>query len=169
MKISIRTKNKAAVTASEKKIIKLAADFFANILMSSRIVDNLIISINVVNSLDKKQKILGFAGPKEFADERFPREFDIDLERQKSLKSIVKCLAHEMTHVKQYAKGELKFHSRNDLVTFQRQTYTDDDYWLSPWEIEAYGYETCLFQKFYPTYKMLMREAKRDHLHTSKK
>lgn len=160
MKISIRTKNNATVSAFEKKIIRLAANFFANILMSSRIVEKLEIQINIINTLDNKQKILGSVGPSADADERYPREFVIDLERQKKLKSIVKCLAHEMVHVKQYAKGELRFHNRNDLVTFQKKMYKDDDYWLSPWEIEAYGYEICLFQKFYPTYKVLVKESK---------
>lgn len=158
MKISIRSKNHACVSAFEKKIIRLAANFFANILMSSRIVENLSIQINVIKSLRNDQKILGSAGPSEHADERYPRNFAIDLDRQKKLKSIIMCLAHEMVHVKQYARGELVYHNRNDLVTFQKKMYKDDDYWLSPWEIEAYGYEVCMFQKFYPTYKMLLKE-----------
>jgi len=169
MRIAVWTKNFAVISEHEKKIIKLAADFYANALMSSRIVKNLDITINIVDGLNKKQKFLGLAGPKEHADERYPREFVIDLDRQKKLKSILKVLAHEMTHVKQYAKGELKYYDRNGLVTFNREKYTDDDYWASPWEIEAFGYEVCLFQKFHPTYKMLLREARRDNLYKSKK
>lgn len=160
MKISIRLKKHAEVSAFEKKIIRLATIFFANLLMSSRIAKNIFIQINIIDSLNKDEKILGSVGPTEHADERYPKEFVINLDRQKKLKSIIKCLAHEMVHIKQYAKGELKYHNRNDLVTFQKRMYTDDDYWLSPWEIEAYGYEVCLFQKFYPTYKMLVKESK---------
>ena len=74
-----------------------------------------------------------------------------------------------MTDVKQYGKGEPRYYDRNGLVTFNREKYTDDDYWASPWEIEAFGYEVCLFQKFHPTYKMLLREARRDNLYKSKK
>ena len=88
MRIAVWTKNFAVISEKEKKIIKLAADFYANALMSSRIVKNLDITINIVDGLNKKQKFLGLAGPKEHADERYPREFVIDLDRQKKLKSI---------------------------------------------------------------------------------
>jgi hypothetical protein len=169
MKIAVWTKNLAVISETEKNIIKFAADFYANALMSPRIVKNLNITINIVDGLNKKQRFLGLAGPKDTADERYPREFVIDLDRQKKLKSILQVLAHEMTHVKQYAKGELKYHDRNNLVTFNKEKYTDDDYWMSPWEIEACGYEICLYQKFHPTYKMLLREARRDNSYKSKK
>lgn len=164
MKVTVWTKNLAVISETEKKIIKMATDFYANILMSSRMVNSLEITINIVDGLNKTQRVLGWVHPKDSANERRPKEFVIELDRQKKLKSILKCLAHEMTHVKQYAKGELKFHD-HDLVTFKKEKYIDDDYWLSPWEIEAYGYEIGLFQKFHPTYKMLLRQAKNDHLH----
>ena len=41
MRIAVWTKNFAVISEKEKKIIKLAADFYANALMSSRIVKNL--------------------------------------------------------------------------------------------------------------------------------
>ena len=161
MKIAVWTKNLAVISETEKKIIKQAAEFYANLLLSPRTVKNLDLTINIVDSLDKDQKVLGFASPRNSADDRRPREFVIDLDRQKKLKSILKCLAHEMAHVKQYAKGELKFHETNDLVTFKKERYVDDDYWLSPWEVEACGYEICLFQKFYPTYRNLLKKLKK--------
>ena len=63
-----------------------------------------------------------------------------------------------MVHVKQYATGELKFHERRNLVTFQREQYQDDEYWESLWEIEAYGREVGLYQKFKPTFKLLKKQ-----------
>ena len=59
MKIAVWTKNLAVISESEKKIIKLAADFYANALMSPRIVKNLNITINIVDGLNKKQRFLG--------------------------------------------------------------------------------------------------------------
>ena len=104
-----------------------------------------------------KNKILGEAFPKD--DELGnKKQFVINLEWNKLGKRVLQCLAHEMVHVKQYAKGELKFHERRNLVTFQREQYQDDDYWESLWEIEAYGREVGLYQKFKPTLKLLRKE-----------
>jgi hypothetical protein len=63
-----------------------------------------------------------------------------------------------MVHVKQYAKGELKFHERGNMVTFQREQYHGDEYWESLWEIEAYGREVGLYQKFKPTLRLLKKD-----------
>jgi hypothetical protein len=87
------------------------------------------------------------------------KQFVINLEWNNKLgKRVLQCLAHEMVHVKQYAKGELKFHEKGNLVTFQREQYQGDEYWESLWEIEAYGREVGLYQKFRPTLKLLKKE-----------
>ncbi len=51
-----------------------------------------------------------------------------------------------MVHVKQYIFGET-----NDTLTKWRNTKIDPDkidYWIQPWEIDAYGRETGLLTKF---------------------
>ena len=59
-------------------------------------------------------------------------------------------LAHEMVHVKQYAKGEMKDYIRMKSVKFQGKIYNDEemDYWDHPWEIEAHGREKGLYYRF---------------------
>jgi hypothetical protein len=60
---------------------------------------------------------------------------------------MLQCLAHEMVHVKQYAKGELS----NELITAKWQgktfklTNSMEDYFNWPWEIEAYGRDRSLY------------------------
>jgi hypothetical protein len=59
-------------------------------------------------------------------------------------------LAHEMVHVKQYAKGELKDFVYGTRVKFKGSIIDDNkvDYWDQPWEIEAHGREKGLYLKF---------------------
>ena len=107
----------------------------------------------------KKSKVLGEAFAKDDClGLPSNKKFVINLEWSKLGKRVLQCLAHEMVHVKQYAKGELKFHEKGNMVTFQREQYQGDEYWESLWEIEAYGREVGLYQKFRPTFKLLKKE-----------
>ena len=138
----------------------MATHFYASRLMSDRLSNTLEINVNVIKDFYTKNKILGEAFPKDdVLGLPSNKQFVINLEWNNKLgKSVLQCLAHEMVHVKQYAKGELKFHERGNLVTFQREQYQGDEYWESLWEIEAYGREVGLYQKFKPTLKLLRKE-----------
>ena len=159
MKLILRAKG-VTLTPKERKILKMATHFYASRLMSDRLSNTLEISINVIKDFYVKNKILGEAFPKDdVLGIPSNKQFVINLEWNNKLgKRVLQCLAHEMVHVKQYAKGELKFHERGNLVTFQREQYQGDEYWESLWEIEAYGREVGLYQKFRPTLKLLKKE-----------
>jgi hypothetical protein len=159
MKLILRAKG-ATLTPKERKILKMATHFYASRLMSDRLSNTLEISVNVIKDFYVKNKILGEAFPKDdVLGLPSNKQFVINLEWNNKLgKRVLQCLAHEMVHVKQYAKGELKFHEKRNLVTFQREQYQGDEYWESLWEIEAYGREVGLYQKFKPTLKLLKKE-----------
>jgi hypothetical protein len=159
MKLNLRSKG-VTLTPKERKILKMATHFYASRLMSERLSDSLEINVNVIKDFYVKNKILGEAFPKDdVLGLPSNKQFVINLEWNNKLgKRVLQCLAHEMVHVKQYAKGELKFHERGNLVTFQREQYQGDEYWESLWEIEAYGREVGLYQKFKPTLKLLRKE-----------
>jgi hypothetical protein len=79
------------------------------------------------------------------------REFVIGVDRSLSKKETLLALAHEMVHLKQYAKGEMKDIWRPvRMVKWQGERYLHEemDYWECPWEIEAYGREKGLYFKF---------------------
>ena len=159
MKLILRAKG-VTLTPKERKILKMATHFYASRLMSDRLSNTLEINVNVIKDFYVKNKILGEAFPKDdVLGMPSNKQFVINLEWNNKLgKRVLQCLAHEMVHVKQYAKGELKFHERGNLVTFQREQYQGDEYWESLWEIEAYGREVGLYQKFRPTLKLLRKE-----------
>ena len=61
-------------------------------------------------------------------------EYEIDVKRTLSMRTMLTTLAHELVHVKQYYLGELDQGNESEY-----------DYWDKPSEIEAHGRETGLF------------------------
>ena len=63
---------------------------------------------------------------------------------------ILRTLAHEMVHVKQWAKGEMYEYVKSGLIRFHKTKFDADNinYWDYPWEIEAFGKQLGLFVRF---------------------
>ena len=79
----------------------------------------------------------------------------------KRLKNALGCIGHELVHVKQYLNNEC-FDYKDGSYRYKKNVYrhpeaSDEDYWASPIEIEAYGYETALYQLYVAKMK---KEAK---------
>ena len=81
-----------------------------------------------------------------------PREFVIEIDSRLKGENFITALTHEMTHVKQHAKNELK-----DINPFTKswkgEEYiamysTVDEYMQLPWEAEAYKMQEILLKKF---------------------
>ena len=82
---------------------------------------------------------------KKFIDTDDTNTFEMDIESSMTLRKKLLSVAHEMVHVKQFTRGELK---HTDTLTAKRwlgKTYNESNYWDCPWEIEAYGRELGLF------------------------
>lgn len=74
------------------------------------------------------------------------RQFEIELSRDLTLKELVTTVAHEMVHVKQYARKELDgFGTRWKNARVKEGT----TYWELPWEKEAYRLQDKLAQKIW--------------------
>lgn len=136
----------------EKAQLEAAAHFFAAKLMDPRMVRNLVIDIEVNKNLDVQGECIDEDGI------RNPRWFTIGLRRQE-IGEMIKTLGHEMVHVKQHAKNELQggvmVATRGGLKMYSKwqgeiwkPKGKEDHYFDSPWEIEAYGREVGLYQKW---------------------
>lgn len=74
-----------------------------------------------------------------------PRKFKIIIRDGLGAAASLKCIAHEMVHVKQFALGELSL----DGTKWKKERLPSDvDYYYEPCEIEAYGLEVGLWKKF---------------------
>ena len=116
-----------------------AAQFFASELLSRKMLKHIELEITMRTTM----KNLGSCCITYYNDWYKAREFEIELRRHRSLKNTLLTLAHEMVHLKQFAKGEL-----NDENTKWKGVKVDTDvvdYNDLPWEIEACSLEYILY------------------------
>ena len=139
------------IKGSTKKIralVESATWYYAEKLMSKRLYKTLELNIKLVHNLGQKEGAEGLCIWDEWETARTPRGYSIDLDSAVSLRNLLINLAHEMVHVKQWAKGEMYEYSRTpSLVRFKKSVYdmNDIDYYDYPWEIEAFGRQEGLF------------------------
>jgi hypothetical protein len=131
-----------------QKLCKDIAQYCADILLGPRLSDKIELRIEFVKQLDKHNAIEGDCGWED--DELRPREFTIRIREGMNLSRKLRTICHEMVHVKQYAKGEMKQMWKPARTTkFQGVYFSDDmDYWDTPWEIEAFGRESGLYTRW---------------------
>jgi hypothetical protein len=136
----------------EKAQLIKAAKFFAAKLMDPRMVQNLVIDLEIRADLDIEGECVDEEGT------RNPRWFTIGLKKQ-DIEEMIKTLGHEMVHVKQHAKNELRSGimvatkgglrmTSRWMGTIWKPKTREDHYFDSPWEIEAYGREVGLYAKW---------------------
>jgi hypothetical protein len=129
-----------------------AAEFFAGILLDPRMARNIELDIELNKTLDVEGQCVSED------DTKNPRYFTIELRNHRDDDNIIQTLAHEMVHVKQYAKNQLykklalaKGGFSTDSV-WEGKTWKpkrkQDRYFDSPWEIEAYGRELGLYHRW---------------------
>lgn len=131
-------------TKKKREIAESIAVFSANKLMSTRLANSLEIDILLIPDLGKKA---GVYGDCIWEDQPYrPKEFTIRVDSKMSLRNIAETVAHEMVHVKQWAKGELHEMQKVAKTKFNGTLFSKDtEYWDRPWEIEAHGREKGLF------------------------
>lgn len=142
MKIVITGKNSKIKHSEMRKAIK----FMASLLMPKRLLNN--IDLDIEYSVIPNCK-----GSTEYLDTNDkPRMFRVTINPNMSKRNQLTTLAHELVHVKQFAKGELKEYLKkhpsamrwgNEIIQ-----YDDESYWDMPWEIEAYGREVGLYVRY---------------------
>ena len=131
-----------------RKLVKTAAWWYAEKLMGKRLIAGLDININLKKTLLDKD---GHEGTAIWEDESIrPKEFTIVLDSGCAIRNILITLAHEMVHVKQWAKGEMYEYVERDMVRFNNTKFnmSNINYWDYPWEIEAFGRQLGLFVRF---------------------
>lgn len=135
-----------------KKELRDATKFMAGLLMSSRLCKNITVHVYSVEgnlkTEGKKCKAYMYA-----TDNQPYRNFRIYIDSKRSKREQLHTLGHEITHVKQYAKGEV-IDVTNVLAIWKNEEFSMEgekdkfDYFFRPWEVESFGYERGLYKKY---------------------
>jgi hypothetical protein len=147
-------------------ITHVALEFFADNFMS--VAQREKITVCVEFQYEKNPDIIAYC---DFPppDKGLPVDFDLmysNKVRDIPIRDYITSIFHEMTHVLQYATGVLS--ERGALTVWKGKKYSDasdTEYWLQPWEIEAYGMETCAYQYFVAKHPEI---ALKKYKHTSR-
>lgn len=131
-----------------KEIFSQAIEYYGSLLMSKALCRNIEIDVvgRGVDEMGSKE------GSCIWEDDYIrPRCFTIEVLDTMDDEDIFETVAHEMVHVKQMAKGELK----ERFTPVHKQTWNNKivdtnklSYWDLPWEIEAHGRQRGLFVRF---------------------
>ena len=145
MLIHVKGSNK-----SVRKLVRLAAWYYAEKLMGRRSIANLEININLRKDMLKKENNEGTAIWEDDWRTAPHKEFLIELDCGVKIRNLLISLAHEMVHVKQWVKNEMYEYCKRDEVRFHSTKFnlSKIDYWDYPWEIEAFGRQLGLFVRF---------------------
>ena len=132
------------ITGGNKTIRSLTKSLVEYCADKLKLNDTILLDIEFSRTLYKEDGILGEV---DFDDNNHrPKEFTMTVDSTVSKRRIMETIAHEMVHVKQYAKGELVDLSRCGSTRWQNNLIDSaTNYWDLPWEIEAHGKELGLF------------------------
>jgi hypothetical protein len=140
MIVSVRGGSKA-----QKRDLMDATHSYARQLMTDRLSTKLDIEIILMKDL---LFVEGVQGDCTWEDSSYrPREFTIRIDRKNWPLIPLKTLAHEMVHVKQFARSELK-DAGNDHKWLGKRFSGKTEYDKMPWEIEAAGREATLLIRY---------------------
>ena len=139
-----------------------AALFFGRILLHHRTVPNIILDIDVMNDMSDPGMCTN-----EDHGKKNPRYFTIAIRNREEDQDPVQVLAHEMVHLKQYATNQLSRESKvyrnfsvKSVPLWEGKEWKpnkgQDEYWDSPWEVEAYGREIGLYHRWVLLYNLLL-------------
>lgn len=133
-------------TKHKRQEVKSLTLFCVDTLMP-KMSPSLCIEFLFVSGLYVREGILGDTDYHE--TERVPRDFVIRIDAKIDDYELWWTVAHELVHVKQYARNELKPLVRTSQYRFHKEYYPKNlGYLERPWEIEALDKETMLVEKW---------------------
>lgn len=69
------------------------------------------------------------------------REFEVEVDKNLSLYDMISTVCHEMVHVKQYARRELRCDKYGNTLWKKSGSFNNTEYMDCPWEKEAFRLE----------------------------
>lgn len=132
----------------QKALVKLLMPEIVKMLVSKRLANNLSIKVHISPTLRSEENYWATCV---WTDNNLkPREFEIEIDGTLKFCNFCTSIVHELIHVKQWSKGEIKEYLRTDKVAWKgREVDQSTNYFQLPWEKEAYKYQSKLLWKWY--------------------
>lgn len=134
--------------------LKKAAEYYGSLLMNRRTAKTVVLDIVVKPKLDDPDA----EGYCQFLERDVGyRLFEIELVKNVPMEELLRNLAHEMVHLKQFATGELNYNVKPAHISKWHGISVNENvvsYWDLPWEIEAHGREKGLLHRFVSKYNI---------------
>lgn len=115
---------------------------FAELLLSPQLRRQLVLQVVFRRKFD----VLGLTIINDFNSKGRPYSFTLEIHAKQTKAEIIRTLAHEMVHVKQYMMKEL-----NAEMTIWKNKRVDSKtipYYQQPWEIEAFDWSDHLYEQY---------------------
>ena len=140
----ITTTNKRKKDTTKSKIVKRFASWCLPYLLGDKECKNL--TVNIIFTGYVKTSGYDSYGYVEPDDIDNPTEFDVHCAAELSMTRTLRVIAHEMVHIKQYVRGELKDCNNPNYALWKRKRINLNEikYYFLPWEVEAFGLECSL-------------------------
>lgn len=137
MNIFVLAKNK-----QRRELIHSVCEFYSNELKLQKSKYSLV--VRLIPKMTKDQGIHGGVSQCE------NKILEMLLDSSMRFDMMISTIAHEMIHVKQYAKGQLKARLKSNNKTefkWLGKVYKEKNYYDNPWEIDAFRNEKLLLNK----------------------
>ena len=140
MKITVRNIKNESI---RRKELVYACNWIGDMIMGRKLCKNIHVSIQFADISE-----YGLSSPA--YEDYHPREFEIFIRHEMSRLAIIETTAHELVHVKQFARRELRdYDTRNKPKYLGKVVSTTDlHYYDYPWEIEAFGRAVGLYNRY---------------------
>jgi hypothetical protein len=123
--------------------LRYAVDWALRKLVGSRMMKGL--DIEILFQKDPYSQGVCDAYPNDSGRARY---FTITINPTLNYENTLRCIFHELVHVKQYARDELRM-LNSRMNKWKGNIIPSGNYWEYPWEIEAYGMEFCLYRMYH--------------------
>jgi len=134
MQVKIRRKAKTVWSKQDEKLVAFVLDFAMD-------------KLGLWASGERLDVILRGA----YANGSYGDSIDLDSKvmiRISKKENWVKTLFHELEHVRQYIDDELELEQKSAAWKGEIYSSKDEDYWDSPWEVQAREVEEKLYKQF---------------------
>lgn len=132
----------------QRQILTEACDYYVTRLLGYQLSREIVVVVKIRKNLMEQENSKADCIWDD--DEDLPREFEIRLDADLTIMAMLRCLAHECVHVAQYASGKMKDTNSIQVTKWNGKKIDRRgiDYFDLPWELEAYGQETGLMDRF---------------------